>query len=274
MGRLDGKVALITGGGRGIGRGTARVMAREGARVVIAELDGQTGQATAEEIRREGGDAHFVPADVGEQAQVEAMVEATIERYGKLTTLVNNAVWTRRGSVVDLDPRDWAKAMDVGMTAVYLGCHYAIPRMLEAGGGSIITISSPHGVLASGENAAYVTMKAAVINLMRNVAIDFGRQGIRANAICPGLIVHEGNRERHDQDPEADGRDAAVFPIGRAGTAEDIGLAALWLASEESSYVTGHALMVDGGLTCQLQDSLADRLMPYFRERFERTGGR
>jgi NAD(P)-dependent dehydrogenase (short-subunit alcohol dehydrogenase family) len=270
MGRLDGKVALVTGAGRGIGRGIARTFAREGAKVIVAEVSAETGEATAAEIRREGGDATFVAVDVGVPAEIEVAVARTVERYGRLTTLVNNAVWTRRGTVVDLAPEDWSRAMDVGMTAVYLGCKYAIPRMLEAGGGSIITIASPHGVLASGQNAAYVTMKAAVINLTRNVAIDYGRKGIRANSILPGLIVHEGNRARHDADPEADSRDAAVFPIGRAGTPEDVANAALFLASDEASFVTGSELAVDGGLLCQLQDSLADRLAPYFKERYAR----
>jgi cyclopentanol dehydrogenase len=273
LGRLDGKVALVTGAAQGIGRGIAGRFAAEGARVAVVDLKRDVGERTVSEIEAAGGTAFFHEADVAEEAQIRGMIAAAVARYGKLDVLVNNAVWTRRGSVTELDPADWNRALNVGCTAVFLGCKHAIPEMIKAGGGSIVTISSPHGVLASANNAAYVTLKAAVINLMRNVAIDYGHQGIRANAILPGLIVHEGNEHRHAADPDRAELNRKLFLSGRVGTPEDIGYAALYLASDESSFITGTALVVDGGLLCQLQDNLVDRMEGHYRERFgaERT---
>ena len=266
--RLASKVALITGAAQGIGKGTALLFAREGARVAVVDIDVEHGEETVEQIRREGGDAVFLNRDVGDEAQIERMVAETVERYGRLDVLFNNAYWNQPGSVVELDPADWDRSMNVMVKAVYLGCKYAIPRMIEAGGGSIITTASVHGLLAAANSAVYETAKAAVINLMREVAVDYGHQGIRANAICPGWIITERGEARVRENPESVRRAEQLYPARRGGRPIDIAYGALYLASDESTFVTGTALVIDGGLTCQLQDSLIYRMEPYYRGLF------
>jgi NAD(P)-dependent dehydrogenase (short-subunit alcohol dehydrogenase family) len=266
--RLASKVALITGAAQGIGKGTALLFAREGARVAVVDIDEPNGQETVEQIRREGGDAIFLPRDVGDERQIERMVAETVERYGKIDVLFNNAYWNKPGTVVDLDPADWDRSMNVMVRAVYLGCKYAIPEMIKAGGGSIITTASVHGLLAAAHSAVYETAKAAVINLMREVAIDYGHQGIRANAICPGWIITEKGEARVRENPESVRRAEQLYPARRGGRPIDIAYGALYLASDESTFVTGTALVIDGGLTCQLQDSLIYRMEPYYRTLF------
>jgi len=268
--RLANKVALITGAAQGIGKGTALLFAGEGARVAVVDIDAPRGQETVEQIRRDGGEAVFLERDVGDEAQVERMVAETVERYGRLDVLFNNAYWNRPGSVVDLDPADWDRAMNVMVKAVYLGCKYAIPEMIEAGGGSIITTASVHGLLAAANSAVYETAKAAVINLMREVAVDYGHAGIRANAICPGWIITERGEARVRENPESVRRAEQLYPARRGGRPVDIAYGALYLASDESTFVTGTALVIDGGLTCQLQDSLIYRMEPYYKGLFGR----
>jgi NAD(P)-dependent dehydrogenase (short-subunit alcohol dehydrogenase family) len=213
--------------------------------------------------------------DVGDETDVERMVAETVERYGRLDVLFNNAYWNKPGSVVDLDPADWDRSMNVMVKAVYLGCKHAIPPMIEAGGGSIITTASVHGLLAAANSAVYETAKAAVINLMREVAVDYGHQGIRANAICPGWIITERGEARLREDPESVRRGEQMirraeqlYPARRPGRPIDIAYGALYLASDESTFVTGTALVIDGGLTCQLQDSLIYRMEPYYKGLF------
>ena len=260
MTRLTGKVALITGAAQGIGKGTALLFAREGARVAVVDVDVAHGRETVGEIEAAGGEALFLERDVAEQAQIEAMVGETVARFGRLDVLFNNAYWTKYGNVLELEPADWDRSLNVMLKAVYLGCKYAIPEMVKNGGGSIISTSSVHGVLAAANSAAYEAAKAGVINLMREVAVSFGHQGIRANAICPGWIVTEKGEEHIRERPELLAQAKAMYPVGRPGRPSDIGYAAVYLASDESSFVTGHALVVDGGLTCQLQDSLVQRM--------------
>jgi cyclopentanol dehydrogenase len=158
--------------------------------------------------------------------------------------------------------------MNVMVRAVYLGCKYAIPRMAEGGGGSIITTASVHGLLAAANSAVYETAKAAVINLMREVAVDYGHQGIRANAICPGWIITERGEARVRENPESVRRAEQLYPARRGGRPIDIAYGALYLASDESTFVTGTALVIDGGLTCQPQDSLIYRMEPYYKGLF------
>jgi NAD(P)-dependent dehydrogenase (short-subunit alcohol dehydrogenase family) len=196
------------------------------------------------------------------------MVAETVERYGKLDVLYNNAYWNKPGTVVDLDSADWDRAMNVMVKAAYLGCKYAIPEMIKAGGGSIITTASVHGYLAAASSAVYETAKSAVINLMREVAVDYGHQGIRANSICPGWIITEKGEARVRENPEQVRRAEELYPAKRGGRPIDIAYGALYLASDESTFVTGTALVIDGGLTCQLQDSLIYRMEPYYQKRF------
>lgn len=271
--RLAGKVALITGAAQGIGRGTALLFAKEGARVAVVDVDAVHGEETVGQINADGGDAIFLHRDVGDETQIAQMVADTVERYGQLDVLFNNAYWNKPGTVVELDSADWDRSLNVMVKAVYLGCKYAVPEMIKVGGGSIITTASVHGLLAAANGAAYETAKAAVINLMREVAVDYGRFGVRANSICPGWIITEKGEERVRQNPESVHRAERLYPVKRPGRPIDIAYGALYLASDESTFVTGHALVIDGGLTCQLQDSLVERMESYYQDLYGRDRG-
>lgn len=264
--RLDGKVAIVTGGARGIGRRIALTFAREGAKVFVADVIDGGGQTTEREIAEAGGDAAHAECDVTKLEQVEAMVDAAARRFGRVDVLVNNAASWRGGTVVDMPPGDWELGRSSILDAAYYCCRCAIPRMVEAGGGSIISISSVHGLLAARRSAAYEAAKGGLILLMKEVACDYGPQGIRANCICPGLIVTERSAPRFDANPEVARLNAEVYPLRRYGRPEDIANAALFLASDEASFITGHALVVDGGLTAQLQDDLAFRMTQFTKE--------
>ena len=264
--RLEGKVAIVTGSTWGIGRATAGLFAREGAKVVVSGRTAEQGPVVVEEIRAAGGEAVFYRADVAHSDQIRGLIEFAVQTYGRLDVLMNNAFSGRNASVVEVEEADWDYQLAVALKAVYLGAKYAIPEMIKGGGGSIINISSVHGLLAGPRNAPYEAAKAGMINLTRQIAVDFGRQGIRANAICPGWIVTERGEKWLAEHPEAVRRNTLVYPIGRPGRAIDIARAALFLASEESSFVTGHALVVDGGLTAQLQDALIAPIEAYVRE--------
>lgn len=261
--RLEGKVAIITGAGSGIGRGTANLFAREGARVVVAEINPETGQRTVDEIRAAGGSALLVPTDVHEEADCQRMVVEAVREYGRLDILMNNAYYNKRGTVVELERDEWDRSLNVMVRAIYLGCKYAVPEMIKAGGGSIINIASVHGLLAAADGAAYEASKSAVINLSRQIAVDFGPQGVRCNAICPGLIINERSAARF-ADPAVMAKAAAVYPVRHVGQPIDIAYGAVYLAADESRFVTGTALVIDGGLTCWLQDSLAHHLETFF----------
>ena len=255
-GRLAGKVAIITGAARGIGKGTARIFAAEGAAVVICDVDSEVGEATAAEIRKDGGECRFVEADVARQQDLEQLVSGAVERYGRLDVLMNNAYWNKSGTVVELEPADWDRALGVMLRAVYLACRLAIPHMLRQGRGAIVNVASVHGLAAAPRMAAYEAAKAGVINLSRQIAVDFGPRGIRCNAICPGWIITERTEQQLAANPTMASQGPLVYPVRRGGRPSDIGYAALYLASDEASFVNGHALVVDGGLTAQLQDSL------------------
>ena len=258
-------MALVTGSAQGIGKGTARLMAQEGARVVVVDIDDAHGEETVAQIKADGGEAAYLHADVGEEAAIQGMIRFAVDRYGKLDVLMNNAYWNRHGSVVELEREDWDHSLNVMVRAIYLGAKYAIPHMLEAGGGSIINTASVHGYLAADHSAAYEASKAAVINLSRQIAVDFGPQGIRCNAICPGWIITEKTEARLAQQPGLHDRNIQFSPIHRGGRPIDIAYGAVYLASDESTFVTGTALVIDGGLTCWLQDSLGMHLDRVFR---------
>jgi NAD(P)-dependent dehydrogenase (short-subunit alcohol dehydrogenase family) len=257
QGRLQDKVAIITGAAQGIGKGTATLFAQEGAKVVIADIDDALGEQTAANIRAAGRDVAFVKADVEREDDIQRMIQFAVDRYGKLNVLMNNAYTTKPGTVVELERADWDKSINVMVRAIYLGSKYGIPHMIAAGGGSIINTASVHGYLAAARSAVYEASKAAVINLSRQIAVDFGPRGIRCNAICPGWIINDRTEARLKEHPEHYDRQARIYPVRRGGRPIDIAYGAVYLASDESTFVTGTALVIDGGLTCWLQDSLA-----------------
>ena len=248
--RLEGKVALITGGARGQGAAEARLFAREGARVVIADVLDPDGMAVAAEINELGGDATYVHLDVSTEADWQQAIESAVSAYGKLDVLVNNAAIWRGGHVTDTTGEQWDAIMDINAKGVFLGTKLAIPEMRKAGGGSIINISSVAGLVGSRTSTAYSASKGAVRLFTKATAVQHGRENIRANSIHPGPI----DTAMGDQVwPDADSREEAVdrTVLKRIGTPEDIANGALFLASDESSFMTGTELVIDGGMTAQ-----------------------
>jgi len=219
-----------------------------------------------EGIRAEGGEASFYQADVSVTAELQGLIDHTLETYGRLDVLMNNAYSGPSCAILDLSEEEWDESMDTGLKAVFLGCKYAIPHMIASGGGSIINTSSVHGVLAARDYSPYDALKAAMINLTRQIAVDYGHQGVRANCVCPGAIVVERSQQAIREHPERLRRAEVIYPVGRIGYPIDVANAALFLASDESSFITGHALMVDGGLTIQLQESLSEVVAEHIME--------
>lgn len=254
--RLARKVAVVTGAAMGIGRGIATVFAREGARTVVADVNGEEGQATAEALRQDGHEAIFVRVDVSDEAQVKALMDAAVQAYGALHVLVNNAGIGVYTSVPETSREQWDRCLAVNLTGVFLCSKYAIPVIKSSGGGSIINIASVHAYQNVGATAPYAASKAGVVALTRVMAIDHARDGIRVNAICPGWVDTPLVRRIFASSPDPEGMRRQVASrqlLGRLGTPEDIGYAALYLASDEASFVTGTSLFVDAGLTAQLE---------------------
>jgi NAD(P)-dependent dehydrogenase (short-subunit alcohol dehydrogenase family) len=266
--RLAGKVAIVTGSASGIGRATARIFAKEGARVVVVtDRRVELGQETVKMIEEAGGTATFVQADVGVSADVRRMVRHAVGTYGKLDVLVNNAARGFPGAAVELAEEDWDRSLDVCLKSVFLGAKYAIPEMVKAGGGSIINISSVNGIFSNPHMPAYSAAKAGVLGLTRNLAIDYGLKGIRVNSICPGFIANERSAARLEQDDLERWAMSETQVVGRWGVPEDIAWAAVYLASDESSYMTGATMVVDGGLSIQSPEAL---VRPSFRRRWRK----
>jgi NAD(P)-dependent dehydrogenase (short-subunit alcohol dehydrogenase family) len=263
--RLQGKVAVVTGAAQGIGRQIALTYAREGARVVVGDVKDEGGETTVEEITTAGGSAIYRLCDVSSPEHVQSLIEAATSNFGRLDVLVNNAAAWKGGTVVDMPVADWELGRGTILDAAFYTCKYAIPAMIAAGGGSIISISSVHGLLAARRSAAYEAAKGGLILLMKQVACDFGPQGIRANCICPGLIATEKNRMAQEQ-PERARYNAEIYPVRRYGTPQDIANTALFLAGDEATFISGQAIAVDGGLTAQLQDDIAYRMTEYGRQ--------
>lgn len=248
--RLQGKVALITGAARGQGAEEARMFAKEGAKVVLADVTDQEGTAVAAEIAEMGGDALYVHLDVTNEDEWDAAVQSAVASFGKLDILVNNAGIWRRGHVLETSPDQWDDIMDVNAKGVFLGTKAAIPEMRKAGGGSIVNISSTAGLVGSKTSAAYSASKGAVRIFTKSTAVQYAAEGIRANSIHPGPI----DTDMGDQVwPDAASKAASVTrtALNRMGTPEDIAYGALYLASDESSFVTGSELVIDGGVTAQ-----------------------
>ncbi len=254
--RLDGKVAIITGSTSGIGRATAELFAEQGARVTVHGRRRELGEQVVSLIGESGGEALYIAGDVAQPGDLRGLVAKTVEYFGRLDILMNNAYSGRNGRVTDLCPEDWDETFATTVKAAALASKYAIPEIIKSGGGAIIHVSSVHGLLGGAQGLPYDAMKAALINLTRQMAVDYGRDGIRVNAICPGRIVTEKKIEFLEQHPEQVILQEIVYPLGRPGTMREAAQVALFLASDEASFVTGQAVVVDGGLTAQLQDSV------------------
>jgi NAD(P)-dependent dehydrogenase (short-subunit alcohol dehydrogenase family) len=246
-GRLSGKVAVITGGASGIGRETARRFAAEGAEVVVADLADESGKETAYEI-----DGHYVHADVTSPEDVERMYREASEHCGGIDVLFNNAGISppEDGSILETGLDAWQRVQDVNLKSVYLCCKHGIPHLLERGGGSVINTASFVAVMgAATSQISYTASKGAVLSMSRELGVQFARQGVRVNALCPGPVNTPLLQELFAKDPEKAARRLVHLPMGRFAEAVEIANAALFLASDESSYVTASTFLVDGGLS-------------------------
>ena len=249
--RLANQVAIITGAGSGMGRVAALLFAREGAKVIVAERDAKTGEETAADVQKAGGEALFAPVDVAEEDQVKRMVAATVERFGAVHVLYNNAgiMPGDDGAVTDISEQTWDKILDVNLKSAFFCCKYAIPEMIKAGGGSIINVASFVAILGcTVPQDAYTASKGGMISLTKSLAVQYAKQGIRANAICPGPIETPLLRTLWTSEEERNKRLNRI-PLGRFGAPEDIVYLALYLASDEASWTTGSVMLVDGGVT-------------------------
>lgn len=249
-GALNGKVALITGGASGIGRATALLFAREGAAVVVADVNESEGKAVVQTIIDEGGRAIFTRCDVTRAEDCQLAVRQTVEQLGKLDILFNNAGIIRRASVVETSEEEWDLVMATNVKSVFLLSKYAIPIMTEAGGGVIINNASGWGLVGGRDAASYCTSKGAVVLLTKAIALDHGAQNIRVNCVCPGdtdTPMLRNEAQQLGKPEEQFLAESAQRPLQRIGRPEEIAQAVLFLASDASSFVTGTALVVDGG---------------------------
>ena len=249
--RLVNKVALISGGARGMGATEAKLFAREGAKVVIGDIREEEGRQTEAEINETGGDCLFIRLDVTNESDWQRAVAATAARFGKLDVLVNNAGIFRTEGVEETSEELWDQVIEINAKGVFLGTKHAIPEMRKVGGGSIINISSVAGLTGGVGSAAYRASKGAVRLFTKSTAIQYAAEGIRANSVHPGVIETPMTAPNLLADEASRRRSAARHPIGRNGLPEDVAYGVLYLASDESSFVTGSELVIDGGLTAQ-----------------------
>jgi len=250
--RLEGKVALITGAGEGLGRASAILFAKEGAKVIVNDIDPDAGNETVKMIKDKGEDAIFVQGDVTKDADCQRMVKVAVETYGKLTTLVNNAGgFGFLAPLTETPEKEYYNIMDVNVKSIFLVSKHAIPEMIKSGGGAIVNRGSTNAHIGFPGIAAYNAAKGAVLQLTKNMALDYLPYNIRVNAVSPGPALTQAAAASFEQDPELEGTTVARIPMGRLAKPEEVAYADLFLASDESSYITGISLLVDGGYTAQ-----------------------
>jgi NAD(P)-dependent dehydrogenase (short-subunit alcohol dehydrogenase family) len=282
-GSLAGKAAIVTGSTSGIGRATAILFAKEGANVVVTGRRTARGEQVVKEIKDQGGSAIYVRTDVLVADDLKAMVRSAVDTFGRLDILVNNAISGGPGSfgsVVDTTEEGWEVMIRSGLTAAFLGSKFSIPEMVRVGGGAIINMSSANGLVVMHNMAAYSAVKAGLINLTRQMAMDVGQYGIRVNAVCPGYIRTERELAMRDREGAVGTRSwykelttPVIYALRRAGRPEEVAQACLFLASEASSFVTGATLAVDGGLSIVNAETLAMPLGQLFRQTFAKEWG-
>jgi NAD(P)-dependent dehydrogenase (short-subunit alcohol dehydrogenase family) len=249
-GNLDGKVAFVTGAASGIGRATAVAFARQGANVVVADIDQRGNQDTVRMIEALGGQAFAVKCDVTHSEDVQSALTKTVERFGRLDYAFNNAGAEQRPKpTVDITEEEWDRIITINLRSVFLCLKYEIPLMLQHGGGAIVNTSSGAGIKVFGRGAAYAAAKHGVVGLTKDAALDYAASNIRINAICPGIIDTEMMDRFTGGTPEERDRVIAQEPIGRMGKPDEIAGTVVWLCSDAASFVTGHAMVVDGGQT-------------------------
>jgi NAD(P)-dependent dehydrogenase (short-subunit alcohol dehydrogenase family) len=251
MGRVDGKSTVVTGAATGIGRASALALAAEGANVVIGDIDEAGGASVVEEIRGSGGTATFRRADVRSYDDVGALVGAAVEEHGRLDVIVNNVGVAIGGAAGEISEADWNAVIDINLTGVWRGMRHAIPAMLEGGGGSIVNVSSVQSLVGFVGWSGYAASKGGINGLTQQAAVEYASRGIRVNAVIPGTILTELNEGILREHPDPDRQLAewtAMHPIGRIGQPDEVASAVVYLASDESSFVTGTLLRVDGGM--------------------------
>lgn len=253
MEHLIGKVALVTGGGSGIGKASALAFAREGAKVAIADVNIEEGEQTAHSIEKANGEAIFIKTDVSNSAEVRALIKKVVTFYGSLDCALNNAgIQGKMTSVVACTEDNWGQIIDINLKGVWLCMKYEISYMREQGGGSIINMASIAGLRSGLQGfSTYTVSKHGVVGLTKAAAIEYARAGIRINAVCPGFIETPMLESEPHNNFELEGWIQTVVPAGRLGTSEEVAEAVIWLSSNAASFVNGHALVVDGGVMAQ-----------------------
>jgi len=242
--RLKNKIAIITGAGSGIGRASAVLFASEGAKVVVVDFNKKNGYETLEEIKNKGGDAIYINADIRDSKDIQTMIESAVVTYGKVDILYNHCGINIPGKIEELSEEDWDAVINTNLKSIYLAVKYIIPKMRENGGGIIINTAGTFGFYGGPEFPAYCASKGGVVNLTRQIALDYGKDNIRVNCVCPGFIDTSMNKLVTGKQRE---NIIASQPLKRVGKAINVANAALFLASDESSFITGSAIIVDGG---------------------------
>ena len=247
--KFDNKAALVTGAGSGIGRYSALAIAHEGASVMVSDINTEGGEETVQMIQESKGAAHFFQCDVSQTDQVKNLIQATTDIYGRLDYAINNAgISMRPSSTVELDEAEWDRVININLKSVYLCMKYEIPHMQKIGGGVIINMSSLAGFRGKAGTLAYSASKHGVIGMTKTAALEYAKEGIRINAICPGL-TKSGMTAGLNQRPELAESLLALIPMGRMGLSQNIADAAVWLCDDTASFITGHVLVIDGGQT-------------------------